>query len=268
MYAKAAPRTVDPVYNWSGFYGGVNGGYATDRAPATAAFDPVSYTTTTAQQLTWIALFAVNTPPFGLTVTPKGGFGGFQFGYNWQPAQSPWVLGVEADASFGKLRAETSKPFRAFVGVFGDDTENSVDGEGIARLSQTIDAFGTVRGRLGYAANTLLVYATGGGAWAHTKTHFGVDNVIVLDSGTHNPTADQLASLTAGASASSEGYRYGYAAGGGAEWAFARNWSVKAEYVYLNFTKGSSTLVIPGGVAHAGNFDLHTAKGGINYHFN
>jgi outer membrane immunogenic protein len=264
MYAKAASAPADPAYNWSGFYGGVNGGYAND--PATATFDPVAYTTTAVQQPTWVALFALNTPPFGLSATPKGGFGGVQLGYNWQPAQSHWVLGIEADASFGRLRAEDSKPFGAFVGVFGDDAENSVQAKGIARLSQTIDAFGTVRGRLGYAANTLLVYATGGAAWAHTKTRFGVDNVVVLNSA--GLTDAQLASLTAGTNATSEGYRYGYAAGGGAEWAFARNWSVKAEYVYLNFTRGSSTLVIPGGVAHAGNFDMHTAKGGINYHFN
>jgi outer membrane immunogenic protein len=264
MYAKAAPRTVDPAYNWSGFYGGLSGGYATD--PATATFDPLSYANINLQQPTYVDLGGT-TRPFGLSAAPKGGFGGVQFGYNWQPAQSPWVLGVEADASFGRLRAEDSKPFFVNAGIFGDEAENSISDKGIARLSQTIDAFGAVRGRLGYAANTLLVYATGGGAWAHTKTRFGVDNVVVLGFGS-NATAAQLASLSAGASASSEGYRYGYAAGGGAEWAFARSWSVKAEYVYLNFTKGSSTLVIPGGVAHAGNFDLHTAKGGINYHFN
>jgi len=69
----------------------------------------------------------------------KGGFGGVQFGYNWRPAQSPWVLGVEADASFGRLRGEDSKPFIVHAGIFGDEAENSIDDKGVARLSQTIE---------------------------------------------------------------------------------------------------------------------------------
>ena len=50
-----------------------------------------------------------------------------------------------------------------------------------------------------------------------------------------------------------------------AEWTLARNWSIKAEYVYLGFRRSGNTLVIPGGFATRPN--LHTVKGGINYRF-
>jgi outer membrane immunogenic protein len=172
------------------------------------------------------------------------------------------VIGVEADASFGRIRGEDAKPF--FVNT-NDNGDNGAVFNGLAHLRQSVDDFGTVRGRLGFAADTLLVYATGGGAWAHTKTNFSVDHIVLLDPG--DLTAAQVAPLLAGGNVSSNALRYGYSVGGGAEWAFARHWSIKAEYLYLSFTGRGATLVIPGGVAHAGNFEMHTAKGGINYRF-
>jgi opacity protein-like surface antigen len=50
--------------------------------------------------------------------------------------------------------------------------------------------------------------------------------------------------------------------GAGGEWAFDRNWSIKAEYIYLGFDSGDS---VPG--LDASKLHLHTVKGGINYHF-
>ena len=257
LITKAPP--IDPGYNWSGFYVGAHGGYAAGSA-ATGTFDPETYTTTLVSDPE-LRVRGETTPLFGLSAAPKGGFGGIQIGYNWQAVGSPWVFGIEADASFGRLRAEDAKPFAIVAGF----SEGDASYTGVARLRQTIDAFGTVRGRIGHAADTLLVYATGGFAWASVETRFGVDSVAFGPFASFSP--DERAALTSGGNASTKDVHYGYAVGGGAEWAFARNWSIKAEYVYLGFQNGGTTLVIPGGVANAGHFDLHTAKGGINYRF-
>src|ERR1700761_7958655 len=76
-----APPIVVPVWNWTGFYVGVNGGYSWGRsntsiAPFVSPFP--------------IAAFA----PFRQNV--DGGVGGGQVGYNWQ-LDPKWLIGFEAD---------------------------------------------------------------------------------------------------------------------------------------------------------------------------
>src|SRR3954453_8829253 len=105
MYAKAPPMVASPVYDWSGFYAGIHGGYAAD--PATGTFDPRGFTTASTSAGPLI-FFDQTTPAFGFSESPKGGFGGFQIGYNWQPLGSPWLFGVEADASFGRIKGKSS----------------------------------------------------------------------------------------------------------------------------------------------------------------
>jgi opacity protein-like surface antigen len=255
--AKTAP--IDPSYNWSGFYAGAHGGYATG-STTSANFDPAAHATTLIREDGFRVEEA--TAPFGLSTAPKGGFGGIQAGYNWQAVGSPWVFGIEADASFGRVRGEDAKPF-SVVASFGG--EGDASHTGAARLRRTIDAFGTVRSRIGYAADTMLVYATGGLAWASVETRFAVDSVAFPPLADIHP--EDRATLTSAGNVSTKDVRVGYAVGGGAEWAFARSWSIKAEYVYLGFSRGGNALVIPGGVANAAHFDLHTVKGGINYRF-
>jgi outer membrane immunogenic protein len=65
MYSPASSPAYVGV-NWSGFYAGVNGGYAVDARNRSGRIED------------------------------NGGFGGGQIGYNWQ-GHSSWVLGVEAD---------------------------------------------------------------------------------------------------------------------------------------------------------------------------
>lgn len=249
LYTKAPPPS--PMFNWTGFYVGAHGGYG-DGSGASTVFDPAAYTTSLIS--TMVVDPTGTTAPFGLSAGPHGGFGGLQIGYNWQAVGSPWVFGVEADASFGRLRGEDAKPFAVTAKIAGDDGDYT----GVARLRQTIDAFGTVRGRIGYSADHFMLYATGGLAWASVETKLGVDNLAPAFPA--NFTAAQLASLSTGASSTDT--RFGYAVGAGGEWAFDRNWSIKAEYIYLGFDSGDS---VPG--LDASKLHLHTVKGGINYHF-
>ena len=66
-------------------------------------------------------------------------------------------------------------------------------------------------------------------------------------------------------------------AGGGAEWRFLKNWSVKAEYLYVNLGHQSVNAVagvvaVPGTAlasyrASFGDADHHIVRLGLNWHF-
>jgi outer membrane immunogenic protein len=96
---------------------------------------------------------------------------------------------------------------------------------------------GTVRGRLGYAMNRTLLYGTGGLAWAH------------VDSTTEGSIV-------------SDDYLLGWAAGGGVEYKFARRWSAKVEYIYMDFPEVSETALL---TTFKDKLDVHTVKLGLNY---
>src|SRR5215468_411431 len=76
--AKAPPPVpvLAPVFNWTGFYIGVNAGGSIGRNPTNTAF--------------------TGTPDESFIVSPAGFAGGGQIGYNWQVAPT-WVFGLEGD---------------------------------------------------------------------------------------------------------------------------------------------------------------------------
>ena len=98
--------------------------------------------------------------------TLSGGFAGGTAGYNWQTGN--FVLGVEADAAWADVGAT--------VGVFG----------GLASVSDTIRDMGTVRGRVGYAFDSVLIYGTGGYAWADNRITATALAVSISDSQFHS----------------------------------------------------------------------------------
>ena len=54
--------------------------------------------------------------------------------------------------------------------------------------------------------------------------------------------------------------------GGGIEWAFAPNWSLRSEYLYVNL--GDDDFTAPGGqFATHTETDFHTVRMGLNYRF-
>ena len=108
----------------------------------------------------------------------------------------------------------------------------------------------TVRGRAGYAFDRFFVYGTGGAAFGNVRANFSNDPVT--------------SSIEAG-----------WTVGAGVEVAFARNWSAKAEYLFVNLADGSCTAncaiadasgtpVIPN---VAVKFNESVVRGGINYRF-
>jgi outer membrane immunogenic protein len=210
IYTKA-PAPVP--FTWTGFYVGGHGGFAQGEFDF---FTPV--TTTPSEHV-------------------KGAFGGVQAGYNFQIRNV--VLGLEADASFGKL----------------DDLAH--DGNYLTE-STSIKAFGTARARAGYAFGQILPYVTGGLGWA---------NATVGDACPAGALFGYCSHPTVGAySASNNATYFGWTAGAGLEVAINQNWSVKAEYLHADLGQKLFTMNAP-----AFSLDpalkTDTGKIGVNYRF-
>ncbi len=105
-----------------------------------------------------------------------------------------------------------------------------------------IDWFSTVRGRIGYAAGPTLIYFTGGWAFADLNQSVTAPGVAM--------SKDEIAT--------------GYTLGGGLEWQFAPNWSLKTEYLYVDL--GEQTISGPSGT-YSTDTDFHTVRAGVNFHF-
>jgi len=129
--------------------------------------------------------------------------------------------------------------------VFGIDSDSAfadIDGSVnnaacFATCSTEIDYLGTTRLRVGYAMDRFLPYATGGLASA-------------LVDGNIN-----------GAGANSK-FHFGFAVGGGLEWAITDGWAARAEYLYIdledknhNFGVGNATIDVS---------DMHVIRAGIS----
>jgi outer membrane immunogenic protein len=122
-YTKA-PAAV-AMYDWSGFYAGVNGGWGSSRNR-------------------WDETTGVVFPMGSHDAT--GGTVGGQIGYRWQAAS--WVFGVEAQGNWADFHGSNAIPLT--VPSLTNDTR--------------VDAFGLFTGQVGYAANNVLFYVKGGAA--------------------------------------------------------------------------------------------------------
>jgi len=235
MYTKAAP-VVAPIYNWSGFYAGIHAGYTFgDRTTVdTTGVLPVN-----------IGNVATGARAPFVGVNRDGFIGGGQMGWNWQ-ANSPWVWGLEADISYTDVRSTTN--FVTLLPPANSPLNNS--------LSSRMEYFGTVRGRLGYAWDRTMIYATGGLAYGQ------IENAAVFNNAAN---AVQFAGST-------RNTKTGYTVGGGIEHAWMANWTVKAEYLYYDLGRNDVTVAAIPGVgtgAYISSFknDGHIVRAGLNYKF-
>jgi outer membrane immunogenic protein len=222
MPVKARPAAVAAAYNWTGFYVGGNIGYgwANDTGNRWDSFVDPGFP----PAVGFAPYFAAGGNQFP-GVKPSGVIGGVQAGYNWQAAN--WVLGVVADIQASDMKASV---------------DNRVELVNFARIIQSnnsrIDWFGTVRGRLGYAANNWLFYGTGGVAYGNVKSTVGFNCLDCF------PTT-----LWSGTTSSTQ---VGWAAGAGIEVGLSPNWTAGVEY--LHFDLGSiSTTALPNTAAFAGS---------------
>ncbi len=214
-----APSAVSykdtPYYgvNWDGLYVGVNGGYGWDVSDIGSTMGP-------------------------LGPKPEGGFGGGQIGYNLQRGNI--VFGAEADFQGADITNSKSVavPPPPLQPVFTLGSKS------------TLDWFGTVRGRLGYAFDRTLVYGTGGLAYGHISDETSC-------SAAPNPWNMTCAS----GYGKHETDATGYVVGGGVEHKFNPSWSVKAEYQYLNLGQESFFAK-----EAKEDYAVSTVRAGLNYH--
>jgi outer membrane immunogenic protein len=241
-FAADLPRKAPPppppappaAFNWNGFYLGPNFGYGWAQTDV-RVFDNTG------------ASVVVSSP------TREGIFGGGQIGYNWQFSPN-WLFGIEAD-------------------IEASDIKGSIAGcaaIGCAALTNKLEDFGTARVRLGYVINSVLLYGTGGFAWGDIKNTLTA--TCVTAGGGICPGGASPSPLT-GASVSNSRTETGWSAGAGLEWGFYPNWTVKFEYMHLQFDNvGRGDITAPGVVTAFrqadANLNVDTVKVGVNYMFN
>lgn len=255
---KAPPAPVTPVASWTGFYAGVNvGGGWGNTDVGYAATDPLMQT----------AFDVISLPANGDRIGSSGVLGGVQAGYNYQFAPT-WVAGIEADFQFANINGSGSTPY------FGGFLFSSAD--------QNIKSFGTVRARLGYlATDSLLVYATGGFAYAQLNSNVAMTiapTAGLFINGVVNgvPVSANcgVGFTTACFAGSSSQLTPGWSLGGGLEYAVGQNWSLKGEYLYARFEQTVTAVAVsplpgtqPNTYTAKFGTDLHVARVGLNYKF-
>ena len=203
-----------PVFSWTGFYVGGNAGYSWGRA-STDLTETVS-TTATVTGPTGSATATVTTTSVGNDrATLNGALGGFQAGYNWQFDR--YVAGFEGDIQATGQRGDlTICPVTAGAAPVPCP---GAAGTLFGTASYRLPWFGTLRGRVGVTFDRILLYATGGLAVGEVKADGTVGGAALI------PLAAGSVSTT----------RAGWVFGGGIEGAIDRNWSIKAEYLHMDF---------------------------------
>ena len=246
---KAPPAPPpQPVFSWTGFYVGVNaGGGWRDPADFTTVLTPCNIAGNCTSSVVFgnPANQALGSA-LGTGSGSKGsGFvGGGQIGYNWQ--FNNIVLGIEGDVEY----------FKRSSSLTGSGIVSTGD---VLTVSNEIKSnwLATVRPRLGYAWDRLLVYATGGVAF--TKREYTQTMVTSLVSASGTQTVSET--------------KAGWTVGGGVEYAIWNNWSIRAEYLYLQFAGLSGTGAIRSGTnsnvftGSTGNVRDNIVRAGLNYRF-
>jgi outer membrane immunogenic protein len=246
LKAKAPPPA--PVWNWTGFYIGSNvGGIWNDTRDDV---DPTGcFLNAACIGAANVALNPLRSD--SVRLNGSGFTGGGQAGFNWQSGK--FVGGIEADINFSGINDGSfiNRPVAApLIGNF------------IHSETDKLQWFGTVRGRAGFTVTpSFLVYATGGLAFGQVKSVSATAFTATTD--VYAGTLDET--------------RVGYAVGGGGEWMIAPQWSIKAEYLFMDLGKSSYTQACLTAVCTAFiqsptyQTDLHNryniGRIGLNYHF-
>lgn len=240
MPVKGPPMApvVAPAYNWTGFYIGGNAGGAWERQSNSLSIN------NTGGYFAGGAVAGVNAS--GTQNLNSSGFtGGGQIGYNFQSGNVVW--GVELD--FESL-SKAANAGGAFIYTTNGAPYNLT-------LNSSTNWLFTARPRVGWAMDRSLLYVTGG--LAVTKRNF---TESFFDPGGGGVTETAAFSKT----------QAGWTVGAGYEYALAKNWTIKGEYLFASF--GGDTAA--GLVNHAGtatfnnsvsNLNVQILRAGLNYKF-
>ena len=235
---------VAPVFTWTGFYLGVNAGAAwhgNDNCPG--FYDYTSSTGVIGNRVSAFAP-ACNSDDTAFTA-------GFQGGFNWQ--MGAVVFGLEGDVNW-----------------IGNDNKHGFGAYAYNSKYYTLEAsprstmLGSLRGRLGWSFDRALLYMTGGAAFRNSTNS---DSIYVYSS-TSNTT------LLATYATNSDRNNVGWSLGGGLEWAFTNNVSLKIEYLHSQFDRGNNLFVTSTSSYNGYAFrndnstdSIDVVRFGINYRF-
>jgi outer membrane immunogenic protein len=183
------------------------------------------------------------------TTTSSGFIGGIEGGDRYQFGKL--VIGWEADMVWGNLNGTSNTNF------------GPVFAPGIFTRSINIDNkwTGTATSSVGIAHDRWLVYGKAGVAWTHNDY---TDNWAVVG-----------VPLFTGTGSTNNSSQVGWTVGTGVEWAIWNNWSIKAEYDYLDFgnkTVAINGAILPGIVNFPASFGMENTqhinqfKAGLNWH--
>ena len=176
-----APLSSASGVEWSGLHFGINGGVASQ-----------------ALQLVYEEAGEGTRYAKGF-----GALGGLEGGFDLQLPGQQLVVGLAADYQWATLQA-----FR-----------NRIENEGSNDWNISVEGYGTVRGRLGYALGDLLPFVTGG---------FSYGTVVFRQ----RDPSDKVSQATRTSSS-----LFGYTVGAGVEYAVTKHWSVKSDYQYVDLGK-------------------------------
>jgi outer membrane immunogenic protein len=167
-----------PIFTWTGLYLGAQIGYVWGN-------DPIEVDSTV--------------PSAFFNTEPSGVLGGFHLGYNLQIAQ--YVAGIEGTVDGSSLSGTRS------------DVQATTP---TTTIGTRTDVQGSIRARIGIALDRVLLYGTGGAAFAGFTNNYEFSGP---------PSLEETDSKT----------RAGWTVGGGIEYAVTNNWSIGAEYRYSDF---------------------------------
>jgi outer membrane immunogenic protein len=203
-------------YHWTGVYVGVHGGG--DLLKDSASQNGASPTGDN--------IAGSNYNQWGLV-------GGAQFGVNYQVTS--WVFGAEVSWAATNISVSSR-------------TQTTASGN-LERVTSAPHWFGSVTGRVGYALDSLLIYAKGGGAVMYANYKQDFLNTTTLVANTQNINDS----------------RPGYTFGGGLEYGLIENVSAKVEYDFYDFgTRSENFTITPISVKS----QLHVLEAGLDFRFN
>ena len=222
--AKKAPTYTAPVApapvvirDFSGAYVGLVAGVVGQRNdPYLGCND---FTNTPPSNCSTLVSFGI--PGNAYEANSVGFTGGGQAGYNFRTGNL--VLGVEGDVTYTDIDF-TGHFDRIFVFPCCTDVVAST-------VHQSLNSLSTVRARVGYAFDNVLIYGTGGLAVGQVEYEF---KYVFPDLGAPG--------VTGTANDRKSGLELGYTAGAGVEVGFG-TWSLKTEYLFYNL--GDETLNAP-----------------------
>ncbi|WP_336743728.1 outer membrane protein [Aureimonas altamirensis] len=233
IYEEPAPAPIvayEPAFTWTGFYVGGQAGVAFNRDSG---------------------LFSTDSSFIGSSDDGDASFiGGGHVGYDYQMGN--FLIGAVADLNYIDASTASAYTLPGSTTVFG--------------AQQDIDYVGTVRAKLGYAADRFAVYATGGLAYGDTSNNYLGDAITSIGGTTYN------------VSVSEDTDDVGYAVGAGVEYLVTQNFSLGVEYLYTDL--GDSKLRVdytpvagtgPGGFVStdsSSDLDFHTVWAKASFRFN